>query len=167
MSSAECTAAPDRDLRRPPHHSQIAKIPDRNRSSSRSPARSSKREAQRELRHGVEQAFVQYENRLKADFEQTRSYLEAAREIVSAQTVERSFARRPGIAGAGTGADAETGNVHRDIRRTPSRPEREGTSLEPGARERLVSLRFPLAYRLPEPHAAREVAPVGRARALT
>jgi predicted NAD-dependent protein-ADP-ribosyltransferase YbiA (DUF1768 family) len=48
-------------------------------------------EAQRELRHGVERAFTQYENRLKADFEQARSYLEAAREIVSAQTAERNL----------------------------------------------------------------------------
>jgi hypothetical protein len=48
-------------------------------------------QAQRELRHGAEQAFVQYENRLKADFEQTLSYLEAVREIVAAQTVERTL----------------------------------------------------------------------------
>jgi len=47
-------------------------------------------EAQRELRHVAEQAFARYENGLKADFEQTRSYLEAAREIVSAQTAERA-----------------------------------------------------------------------------
>jgi hypothetical protein len=38
----------------------------------------------------VEQAFAHYENRLKADFEQSRSYLEAAREIVSAQAAERA-----------------------------------------------------------------------------
>ncbi|MGH9938375.1 MAG: hypothetical protein ACREAM_19195, partial [Blastocatellia bacterium] len=48
-------------------------------------------EARRELRHGVEQAFALYEERLKADFEQTRSYLEAAREIASAQAVERNL----------------------------------------------------------------------------
>src|SRR5262249_54491600 len=46
--------------------------------------------AQREQRHSVEQAFAQYENRLKADFEQSLSYLEAAREIVSAQAAERA-----------------------------------------------------------------------------
>ncbi len=45
----------------------------------------------RELRHGVEVAFDQYENRLKAAFDQTRSYLEAAREIASAQAAERAL----------------------------------------------------------------------------
>jgi hypothetical protein len=48
-------------------------------------------EASAKLRHGVEQAFAQYENRLKADFEQNLSYLEAAREIVSVQVAERSL----------------------------------------------------------------------------
>jgi hypothetical protein len=47
-------------------------------------------EAQRELRHVAKQAFARYENGLKADYEQTRSYLEAAREIVTAQAAERA-----------------------------------------------------------------------------
>src|SRR5262249_11398643 len=59
-----------------------------------------------------------------------------------------SLSRRPGIAGACSGADSETGDGHRDLRRTASRPERSGTFLEPGARQRLVSLRLPLAYKL-------------------
>ncbi len=36
-------------------------------------------DAQRELRHGVEAAFAQYENRLKTDFDETRAYMGAAR----------------------------------------------------------------------------------------
>ncbi len=47
--------------------------------------------AQRESRHNVEQAFAHHEARLRADFEKTRSYLEAAREIASAQVAERSL----------------------------------------------------------------------------
>jgi hypothetical protein len=122
-------------------------------------------QAQRELRHGVEQAFVQYENRLKADFEQTRSYLEAAREIVAAQTVERTL--RAG---------------HELPAPEPALTPRQAMSIEiyaerqsdPAEREPLLNLARGSALSdfnshsrtdSPETHAAREVASdVGRAR---
>jgi plasmid stabilization system protein ParE len=117
-------------------------------------------QAQRELRHGVEQAFVQYENRLKADFEQTRSYLEAARGIVSAQAVERTL--RAG---------------HELPAPEPSLTPKQAMSIEiyaerqadPNEREHLLRLARGSALShfdshshtdSPEPHAAREVAPV-------
>src|SRR5262249_5771837 len=47
--------------------------------------------AQHEIRQGVQAAFAQYESRLQADFQKTHSYLEAAREIASAQAAERNL----------------------------------------------------------------------------
>ena len=114
---------------------------------------------QRELRHGVEQAFAQYENRLKADFEQTRSYLEAAREIVSAQAAERTLRagqELPAPEPALTPKQAMAIEIY---------AERQA---DPKEREHLLSLARGSASShfdshshtdSPEPHAAREVAP--------
>ncbi len=47
--------------------------------------------AQREIRTGAQAAFARHENRLQAEVEKTRAYLEAAREIASSQAAERSL----------------------------------------------------------------------------
>jgi hypothetical protein len=121
-------------------------------------------EAQRELRHGVEQAFAQYENRLKADFEQSRSYLETAREIVSTQAAERSSR-------AGQELPApELALTPKQVMAIEIYAERQAN---PKEREHFLSLARGNALshldshshtNSPEPHAAREVAPVGRGR---
>ena len=122
-------------------------------------------EAQRELRHNVEQAFARYENRLKADFEQTRSYLEAAREIVSAQAAERNLRaghELPAPVPALTPKQAIAIEIYAERQADPK--EREHfLSLARGS----ASSQFDSHSRTnsPEPHAAREVAPgAGRAR---
>jgi predicted NAD-dependent protein-ADP-ribosyltransferase YbiA (DUF1768 family) len=122
-------------------------------------------EARRELRHEVEQAFAQYETRLKTDFEQTRSYLEAAREIASAQAVERNLR-------AGHGLPApEPALTPKQAMVIEIYAERQ---TDPKEREHLLSLARGSALshfdshsrtNSPEPQAAREVAPaVGHGR---
>src|SRR5262249_9795377 len=111
--------------------------------------------AQRELRHGVEQAFAQYESRLKADFEQTRSYMEAAREIVSAQTVERTLRaghQLPAPEPAMTPKQVMTIEIYAERQTDP----KEREHLLDLARGRALS-HFDSHSRpdLPEPHAAR------------
>ncbi len=122
-------------------------------------------EAQCELRHGVEQAFTQYENRLKADFEQSRSYLEAAREIVSAQAAERASRagqELPAPEPALTPKQAMAIEIYAERQADPK--EREHLlDLARGS----ASSHFDSHSRTnsPEPHVAREVAPApGRAR---
>lgn len=120
-------------------------------------------EARRELRQGVEQAFAKYETRLKTDFEQTRSYLEAAREIASAQAVERNLRaghELPAPEPALTPKQAMVIEIYAE-RQT-----------DPKEREHLLSLargsalsHFDSRSRTnsPEPQVAREVAPaIGR-----
>jgi len=114
---------------------------------------------QRELRHSVEQAFAKYENRLRADFEQTSSYLQAAREIVSAQTVERTLR-------AGHELPApEPAMTPKQVMTIEIYAERQADLKE---REHLLDLARGSALShfdshsrpdLPEPHAAREAAP--------
>jgi hypothetical protein len=121
--------------------------------------------AQRELRHGIEQAFAQYENRLRADFEQTRSYLEATREIVSVQAVERTLraghelsAPEPAL----TPKQAMAIEIYAERQADPKERE-DFLSLARGS----ASSHFDSNSHTnsPESHAAREVSPgTGRAR---
>src|SRR5262249_54879857 len=118
-------------------------------------------EASAKPRHGVEQAFAQYENRLKADFEQSLSYLEAAREIVSAQAAERASRagqELPAPVPALTPKQAVAIEIYAD-----QKDREHFLSLARGS----ASSHFDSHSRtyLHEPHAAREVAPgAGRAR---
>jgi predicted NAD-dependent protein-ADP-ribosyltransferase YbiA (DUF1768 family) len=122
-------------------------------------------EASANLRQGVEQAFAQYDNRLKAEFEQSRSYLEAAREIVSVQAAERSLRaghQLPTPAPALTPKQAMAIEIYAERQADPNDREhflslaRGSASSHFDSHSRTNSL---------EPHAAREVAPgAGRAR---
>jgi hypothetical protein len=122
-------------------------------------------EASAKLRQGVEQAFAQYENRLKAEFEQSRSYLEAAREIVSVQAAERSLRaghELPTPAPALTPKQVMAIEIYAERQADPKDRE-HFLSLARGS----ASSHFDSHSRTnsPEPHAAREVAPgAGRAR---
>ncbi len=122
-------------------------------------------EARRELRHNVEQAFARYEESLKADFEQTRSYLEAAREIASAQAVERNLRaghELPAPEPALTPKQAMTIEIYAE-RQTDPKEREHLLSLARGS----ASSHFDSHSRTnsPEPQAAREVAPAfGRGR---
>jgi hypothetical protein len=111
------------------------------------------------MRREVEHAFARYESRLKTDFEQTRSYLEAAREIASAQAAERNLRaghELPAPESALTPKQAMAIEIYAE-RQT-----------DPKEREHLLSLARGSALShfdshsrpdLPEPHAAREAAP--------
>jgi hypothetical protein len=119
---------------------------------------------ERELRHGVQKAFVQHAEGLKADFEQTAKYFAAAREIASAQAAERSL------------------RVGREL--PPPEPvftPKQAMAIEkyaerqtdPNVREHFLGLARGSALshfdshprtNSPEPDVAREVAPVGRGR---
>jgi hypothetical protein len=122
-------------------------------------------EASAKLRHGVEQAFAQYENRLKTDFEQSRSYLEAAREIVSAQAAERASRagqELPAPELALTPKQAMAIEIYAERQADPKEREHFLSLARGSASSHLDSHSQP---NLHEPHAAREVAPgAGRAR---
>ena len=122
-------------------------------------------EARGELRHGVEQAFARYENRLKADFEQTRSYLEAAREIASAQAAERSLRagrELPAPDVALTPKQAMVVEIYAERQTDPKERERLLALARESARSHFDSHSH---SRPPEPDPARETAPaLGRGR---
>jgi predicted NAD-dependent protein-ADP-ribosyltransferase YbiA (DUF1768 family) len=114
---------------------------------------------QRELRHSVEQAFAKYENRLRADFEQTSSYLQAAREIVSAQTVERTLRaghELPALEPAMTPKQVMTIEIYAERQADPKEREHLLDLARGSALSHFDSHSRP---DLPEPHAARESAP--------
>jgi hypothetical protein len=122
-------------------------------------------EASAKLRHGVEQAFAHYENRLKADFERSAFYLEAAREIVSAQAAERASRagqELPAPVPALTPKQAMAIEVYAE-RQTDPKERDHLLSLARGA----ASSHFDSHSHtnMPEPHETREVTPgAGRAR---
>jgi hypothetical protein len=122
-------------------------------------------EAQRELRHGVEQAFAQYENRLKADFEQSHSYLEAAREIVTAQAAERATRagqELPSPEPALTPKQAMAIEIYAERQADPKEREHFLSLARGSALSHFDSHSHTNSH---GPHAAREVAPdPGRAR---
>jgi predicted NAD-dependent protein-ADP-ribosyltransferase YbiA (DUF1768 family) len=122
-------------------------------------------EAQRDLRHGVEKAFAQYENRLKADFEQSRSYLEVAREIVSAQAAERASRagqELPSPVPALTPKQAMTIEIYAERQADPKEREHFLSLARGSASSHFVSNSHTNSH---EPPAAREIAPApGRAR---
>jgi len=116
-------------------------------------------QARRELRNDVEQAFAQYENRLKTDFEQTHSYLEAAREIASAQAAERTARaghELPEPEPALTPKQRMTIEIHAE-RQTDPKEREHLLSLARGEARGSHFDSHPHTYS-PEPHAAREVA---------
>jgi predicted NAD-dependent protein-ADP-ribosyltransferase YbiA (DUF1768 family) len=121
--------------------------------------------AQRELRNGVEQAFAQYENRLRADFEQSRSYLEAAREIVSAQAAERASRagqELPSPEPALTPKQAMAIEIYAERQADPKEREHFLSMARGSASSHFDSNSHTNS---PEPPAAREIAPApGRAR---
>ncbi len=122
-------------------------------------------EASAKLRHGVEQAFALYENGLKADFEQTRSYLEAAREIVSAQAAERAARagqELPAPEPALTPKQAMAIEIYAERQADPKERDHFLSLARGSASSHLDSHSHTNSH---EPPAAREVAPApGRAR---
>ena len=122
-------------------------------------------QGQRELRHGVQEAFAQYENRLKSDFEQTRFYAEAAREITSTQAAERNLR---------AGHELPAPEPALTPKQTMAIEVYAERQTDPKEREHLLSLARGSARTdfdshshtdSPEPHAAREVASgIGRGR---
>ncbi|MCI0389676.1 MAG: hypothetical protein MOB07_13065 [Acidobacteria bacterium] len=121
--------------------------------------------AQRELRDGAQAAFAQYENRLQADFEQTRSYLEAAREIASAQAAERNLRAGqdlPAPEPALTPKQVMTIEIYAERQTDPKEREHFLSLARGSARTDFDSHSHTHS---PEPHAEREVASdIGRAR---
>jgi predicted NAD-dependent protein-ADP-ribosyltransferase YbiA (DUF1768 family) len=121
-------------------------------------------EASAKLRHGVEQAFAQCESHLKADFEQSRSYLEAAREIVSVQVAERSLLagqELPSPVPALTPKQTMAIEIYAERQADPKEREHFLSLARGSASSHFDSHSH---TNVPEPHVAREVAPVGRGR---
>ena len=121
--------------------------------------------AQRELREGTRVAFAQYEARLKADFEQTRTYLETARKIANDQNAERSV---------GSARELPTAEPVFNPRQTNVIERYAERQADPTVRDHFLSLArgscrtdFDSQSRghSSEPHGERERAPdIGRAR---